>query len=49
MIHPVDFHIHTHVRLLFTSWYWWVVVLDSAAVTTFGTQIAVHGGYLVFV
>jgi len=24
MIHPADFHLHTHVRLLVTSWYCWV-------------------------
>jgi len=49
MIHPVDFHLHTHVRLLVTSWYCWVVALDSAAVASFSIQITMCGVYLVCV
>jgi hypothetical protein len=49
MSHPVDFRLHTHVRLLVTSWYCWVVALDSVAAASFSSQIAMHGGYLVFV
>jgi hypothetical protein len=49
MMHPVDFHLHTNVRLLVTSWYCWVVALDSVAAASFSSQITMHGGYLVFV